>query len=121
MSSQKFLIGHLLPQAFRAPTKTPTVGLPPPQPASSSIRFLPSCFSRSERSDEGRPSCTSRPRALRKADMVLYLFLSDGLRILTLNHRSHCPRRPTRKRARENPTMNEAMADWEQLRSTAMS
>jgi hypothetical protein len=67
----------------------------------------------------GDSLCTSRPRALRKAGRIRYLLVSAGLRILTLNHRSHFPRRPTRKRARENPTINEPMADCEQLRSTA--
>src|SRR6266850_4109000 len=121
MSSQKFFIGHLLPHVFRPPTKTPTVGPPPPQPANSSIRFFPCWFPRSERRNEGRLSCTSRPRALRKAGIIRYLFVSAGLAILTLHHRSHFPRRPTRKRARENPMMTEAIADCEQLRSTAMS
>src|SRR5713226_8586484 len=120
MSSQKFLIGHLFPHAFLPPTKTPTIG-PPPWPTKVSILLFPSSFSAEERTNEGRVSRLSRSRALRKAGRILYLFLSGGLGIRTLNQRSHSPWSPARKRAPENPTMNEPMADCEQLTSTARS
>src|SRR2546422_8644660 len=120
MSSQKFLIGHLFPHAFLPPTKTPTIGLPS-CPTKLSILLLPSSFSASEKINEGKVSQLFRRRVLRKAGKILYLFLSDGLGIRTLNQRSHSPRSPARKRAPENPTMKEPMADCEQLRSMARS
>src|SRR5207248_3254175 len=121
MSLQKLLSGHLLPHTFRPPTKTPTVGLPVTQPGRACIRLLPSSISALVRTNERRLSSGSRPRLRRNAGRTLYLFFSHGLGILTLNHSSHLPLKPIRKRARESPTINEPMADCEQLTSTARS
>jgi hypothetical protein len=90
MSWQKFSIGHLFSHVFLPPTKTPTVS-PVDQHAKASIFILPSSFSAEERTNEGRVSMLSKPRALRKAGKILYLFFSGGLGIRTLNQRSHSP------------------------------
>src|SRR6266404_1953299 len=54
MSSQKFSTGHLLPHAFRPPTKTPTLSLPEPRQGKACIFLLQSSFSVLERANEGR-------------------------------------------------------------------